>query len=59
MTQTCGSDVFLSSVRSERPQPVETRSRRPHAANGQVSGGKAAVARPALHASVPVQAALL
>lgn len=49
----------LVSVRSECPQHAEARSRRPHSGNGEVSGGQAAVARPALHASVPVQTALL
>ncbi|XP_034457098.1 39S ribosomal protein L4, mitochondrial isoform X2 [Hippoglossus hippoglossus] len=54
----CQSHVFVS-VRSERPQPVEARSRRPHSGNSEVPGGQAAVARPAVHASVLVQTPLL
>lgn len=46
-------------VRSERPQHTETRSGRPHSGNDQVSGREAALARPALHTSVPISTALL
>lgn len=50
--------VCLLLVRAERPQSAETRSRRPHAGHRPLPGGEAAVARPALHAALPLQTAL-
>lgn len=50
----CSCCFRLLSIRSERSQPSETWRCRPHAGNHQVSGRQAAVARPALHASVPL-----
>lgn len=46
-------------VRPERPQSAEARGRRAHTGHRALPGGEAAVARPALHAAPPLQAALL